>query len=246
VLQDIKPIRSILIAGERKRAEVLTWTTPGADIKVCGPDTLGDMSCSACLQFAAEGNIWNYGVDTAILDAILTLLPMNSVSTLTTQDCTRLREKFWLEHASRLPLLEQARLVPTTVRAFIEMLAEDIPLDSDGPRLPMLIKLILVDISLTAIRTFHLRDMLIERVEQGVPLEYLDLRTCLAAVRTMQLLAEIVVDVQEPLETLSVSLEEEKRCFDWYIETGYGDESELDGRSWQSSWYDDTDDNDWT
>ena len=43
VLQDIEPIRSILIAGERKRTEVLTWTTPGADIKVCNLDTPGDL-----------------------------------------------------------------------------------------------------------------------------------------------------------------------------------------------------------
>jgi hypothetical protein len=99
------------------------------------------------------------------------------------------------------------------------MLAEDIPLDLDGPRLPMLTKLILLDISLTAIRTFCLRDMLIERVEQGVPLEYLDLCACLAADRTIQFLAEIVVDVQEPLETLPVSLEVLKRCLDWFGQT---------------------------
>jgi hypothetical protein len=110
-----------------------------------------------------------------------TLLPMNSVSTLTAQNRTRLSKESWLRYASRLPLLEQARLVPIAVRALKEMLAEDIPLDPDGPQLPMLTKLILLDVRLTAIRTFHLRDMLIERVEQGVPLEYLDLRTCFAA-----------------------------------------------------------------
>jgi hypothetical protein len=150
VLQDIEPIRSILIAGESERAEVLTWTTPGADVKVCDPDTLGDMSRSACLQFAAKGDRWNYGVDTEIFDALLTLLPMNSVSTLSAQNCTRLSKKSWLKHASRLPLLEQARLVVTTVKAFRGMLAEDTPLDSGGPRLPMLTKIILLEATLTA------------------------------------------------------------------------------------------------
>lgn len=53
-LQDTGPIQSILIAGERKCTEVLTWTSPGADVKVCGLDTLDDMSSSACLQFAAK------------------------------------------------------------------------------------------------------------------------------------------------------------------------------------------------
>ena len=198
VMQDIEPIRSILITGERKHTEVLTWTTPGADIKVCDLDTLSNMSGSACLQFSAMGNNWCYGVDNAIFDELLSLLPMNSVSTLTAQNCARLSKKSWLKHASNLPLLEQARLGPTAVKAFRGILAEDTPVNSYGPRLPMLTKLILVDVTLNKIRTFCLRDILIERVEQGVPLEYLDLRTCAAADRTIQLLAEIVVDVQGP------------------------------------------------
>jgi hypothetical protein len=106
VLQDIEPIRSILIAGERKCAEVVTWTTPGADVKVYGPDTLNDMSRSACLQFSAKGNRWYYGVDTAIFDALLTLLPMNSVSTLSAQSRTRLSKEFWFRHAPRWRSLE--------------------------------------------------------------------------------------------------------------------------------------------
>jgi len=140
--------------------------------------------------------VWDYGVDAAIFDAVLTLLPVNLVSTFTVQNRTRLRKEFWLSHASRLPLLEQARLVTTSVRAFGEMLAEDTP--PGGPRLPSLTKLILLDVTLTALRTCHLRDMLIKRVEQGAPLEVLDLRTCIAADRAIQFLAEIVVDVQEP------------------------------------------------
>jgi hypothetical protein len=194
------------------------------------------MSRSACLQFSAKGNRWYYGVDTAIFDALLTLLHMNSVSTLSAQSRTRLSKVFWFRHAPRWPSLEQARLVPTTVRAFRDVLAEDIPLDSDGPRLPMLTKLILLDVRLTAIRTFNLRDMLLERVEQGVPLEYLDLRTCVAAKRAIQLLAEIVVDVQEPLDAPPNAMEP----FGWhggigfYNEVGFADE--------QVSWYSDTDD----
>jgi hypothetical protein len=202
VLQDIEPIRSILIVGERGCTEVVTWTTPGADVKVCDPDSLADILPSACLLFAARGDMWRDGVDTAIFDAFLTLLPMNVVSTLTAQNRAQLSKEFWSSHASRLPSLEQARLVPTAVGAFRSMLVEDIPLDSDGPRLPMLTKLILLKVRLTASRTFRMRDMLIERVEQGVPLEYLDLRSCVAANRTIQLLAEIVVDVQEPLNVI--------------------------------------------
>jgi hypothetical protein len=64
------------------------------------------------------------------------------------------------------------------------MLGEDAP--PDGPRLPSLKTLILVDVNLTAVRTYDLRDMLIERVEQGVPLEVLDLRSCVVAERAIQ------------------------------------------------------------
>jgi hypothetical protein len=57
---------------------------------------------------------------------------------------------------------------------------------------------------LTALRTYRLHDILIKRVEQGVPLETLDLRTCTAADRAIQLLAETVGDVQGPAKTLDV------------------------------------------
>ena len=236
VLQDIEPIRSILIAGERKRTEVVTWTTPGADVKVRGPESLNSMSRSACFLFVANGDSWHYGVKTAISDALLTLLPTDSVSTLTAQNRTRLSKGFWLRHASGLRLLEQARLVPTAVRAFKEMLSEDIPFDSDGPQFPLLTKLILLDVRLTLIRTLHLRDTLIERVEQGVPLEYLDLRTCVAPNRAIQLLAEIVVDVREPLGARKIPLDV---FYNRYEGIGYRNAVEFDdGRG---SWYDDTD-----
>ena len=79
VLQDIKSIRSILIAGKRGSTEVLTWTTPSDDVKVCGPDTPDDMTSSACLLFGAKSHEWREGVETDVIDALLTLLPVNSV-----------------------------------------------------------------------------------------------------------------------------------------------------------------------
>ena len=231
VLQDIEPIRSILIACERGCTEVVTWAEPGADVKVCGPDTLVDMASSACFLFSAKAHEWRRGMETAVFDALLTLLSVNSVSTLTAHNCTRLSKEFWLKHASRLPLLEQARLVPTAVEAFKEMLVKDIPLDSDGPRLPMLTKLILVDVGLDARRTCYLGDMLIERVEQGVPLECLDLRTCVASNGAIQLLAEIVVDVQEPPNKLPMTRE----LIDFSDCRGHYNEISFD--RWQNPWY---------
>lgn len=107
-----------------------------------------------------------------IFDALLTLLPVNSVSTLTAQNRTPLSKEFWLRHVPKWSLVERATLVFNTVKAFIDMLTDDAP--PDGSRLPSLTKLILVDVMLTVPRTYYLRDMLIKRVEQGVPLEVLD------------------------------------------------------------------------
>ena len=201
-MQDIEPLRSILFSGERRRAEVLVWTMPDADINVCDSTTLLSESASARLMFTATcepGMEWHNVVVTAIYDALLTLLPVNSVSTFTAQNHTQLSKEFWLNQAPRLPLLERVRLIPTAVKAFRDMLAEDAP--PDGPRLPLLTKLSILDVFWTSTRTYHFRDMLIGRVEQGVPLESLDLCTCEEPYppRAKQIFAEIVVDAQGPL-----------------------------------------------
>ena len=58
--------------------------------------------------------------------------------------------------------------------------------------------------------------MVIEHVEQGTPLEYLDLCTCFAVDCTIQLLAEIVVDMQEPLDVPPIATESSEGLLGWY------------------------------
>jgi hypothetical protein len=164
-------------------------------------------------MFGATGSTWYPGVDTEIIDALLMLLPLDSVSTLTAQNPTALNKEFWLSHAPRWPSLEQASLVPTTIKGFRDMLAEDAP--PDGPRLPLLTKLILDEIILTLPRAYDLRDMLIERAEQGVPLEVLDLRTSFSDVRSIRLLREVVVDMQETLYLMKTI---EEPLGDWHVQ----------------------------
>jgi hypothetical protein len=239
-LQGTEPLRSILMTGERTRAEVVAWTTPDADVKVCDLDTLLSASVSARLMFAATGINWQSGADTTIFDSLITLLPMDSVSTLTAQNRARPSKEFWLRNASMWPLLERVRMVPTSIKAFGDMLVEEAP--PDGPRLPSLTKLTLVRVKLTALRTYHLRDILIERVEQGVPLEVLDLRTCFAADHAIQLLKEVVVEVQGPLAPPPMPTEEPS-FFNWNGGVGCSSEVEYDDGwgPWYGCYYGDMD-----
>ena len=92
-IQEIKPLRSILFSGEGTRAEVLAWTMPNADFKVCNPTTLLSESDSARLMFTATGS-WDHEVVTATYDALFALLPVNSVSTFSALNYTRLSKEF--------------------------------------------------------------------------------------------------------------------------------------------------------
>ena len=70
----------------------------------------------------------------------------------------------------------------------------------ENPLLPSLTNLVLHECTLAIPRTLRLRDALMKHVDQGVPLEMLDLRSCYATSCVVysvavQLLSEIVVDV---------------------------------------------------
>jgi hypothetical protein len=197
-LQSAEPFQSIMISGKLTRAEVVAWNVPNADSSL-GFNMQSGGLIPARLKFGAKCRKWHERVNTAILDTLLTHLPIDhsAVSTLTANSRTGLSKEFWLAHASRWPLLERAHLAPPAVKGFREMLAEDTP--PDGPRLPSLTKLIFDGVTLTAPRTFDLRDLLDKRVEQGVPLEVLDLRLCYGCSRAIQVLRE-VVDVSAPVD----------------------------------------------
>ena len=226
-LQDTEPLRSIMINGDRTHARVYAWTMADADLDDGDSTFVFGALFPPRLSFVAEGIRWHPGVDIGIFNALLTLLPVNSVSSFTAErPSTQLSKEFWLSQAPRWPLLEQVRLGPTAVKAFRNMLAEDAP--PDGPRLPSLTKLILINVTLTVPRTCSLGDMLIERVEQGVPLKVLDLLKCTAPGHAIRLLREIVVDVKEPLaEYRNRIVMWEPELFNLHREIGYWNEVEF-------------------
>jgi hypothetical protein len=197
-IQDMAPLQSIVIQGGECQAKIVAWTIPDADIDDCIQIT----ECHAPrIHFRAHGYEWHYETHTAILDAFLTHLPTDAISALSIEELTRPSKEFLLRRVSSLVMLERVHLDSTTLGAFREMLIEDPP--PNGARLPRLRKLVLCKVSLTALRTYRLRDMLEERAKQGVPLETLDIRTCAAALHAIELLATAVGDVQGPSKTLT-------------------------------------------
>ncbi|KAI9453537.1 hypothetical protein BJY52DRAFT_1418220 [Lactarius psammicola] len=198
---DTQPLQSVLICGELTRVDILAWTVPDIDVGVHDRITLRRATPSARVAFSVTRKTLltprNY---MGIFNAAMAALPLDSLVTLTVQKHTWLDAQSWLRHVPRWPLLQRVRLAPSAARGFREMLLEDNG-RSEGPLLPSLTKLVLVNTELNAPRTLHLYDALMKRVEQRVPLETLDLRACHATNRVVELLSEIVVDVLSPEET---------------------------------------------
>ena len=192
--QDAEPLQSILISGEPSLTEIVLWTAGGADMEVQNPVSLISATLSARAIFTASGHMRSEK-DVEILDATLTALPLGSLNTLTAQNSSKIPEWLWLAHARRWSLLEHVRLVGTVTKSFTSVLNKDAP--PEGPLLPLLTKLSLFNTLHIEDRT-PILDMLIGRVEQGVPLEALDLRACEVPDHAVQLFGEVVVDVQGP------------------------------------------------
>ncbi|KAH8989733.1 hypothetical protein EDB92DRAFT_840694 [Lactarius akahatsu] len=161
-----------------------------------------DSMPSARVAFSVVGKHWSFGSEMIVFHWVMRALPLDGLVTLTAQNHTwTLNRHFWLLCAPRWSLLQRVRLAPPAERGFLEILLDDHE-GRESPLLPSLTTLILVDTALLERRALHLCDALMKRVEQGVPLETLDLRKCLATSRAIELLSEIVVDVLGPEETL--------------------------------------------
>lgn len=200
--QDAQPLQSVFVSSERTRTHILAWPKPDNDDELRSEIALFVATRTARVTFIVINEDWSPGIDAGVFDAAMAALPLDSLVTLTAQNRTMLFDKqVWLRHAPRWPLLRRVRLGPPAARGFREMLLED-NRESERPSLPSLTNLVLVESALSARRTLCLCDALMKRAEQGVPLETLDLRTCLATSRAVQLLGEIVVDVLGPEETL--------------------------------------------
>jgi hypothetical protein len=200
--QDTKPLQSALIRCERKRIDIVAWSRPDIDVELRNLPSLLAATSSARVSLSVTCRNWLTDTYIGVLNAALATLPLDNLVILTAHG-TRLDERVWLSHAPRWPLLERVRLAPRAARGLREMFLLQDHGQRESPLLPSLIRLDLInDTALSARRTFRLCDALITRAEQGVPLEVLDLRKCLATSYAVRLLGEIVVNVLGPEEAL--------------------------------------------
>ncbi|KAI9453533.1 hypothetical protein BJY52DRAFT_834056 [Lactarius psammicola] len=200
--QDTQPLQSMLVRNTVMCVEILAWNLPDMDVELPNQIAFFDAMHSGRVAFSVTNDDdWTPGIDMGTFNAVLEALPLEGLVTFTAQKLTfPSNEQFWLRHAPRWSLLRRVRLTPSTERGFREMLLEDNG-GHESPLLPSLTKLVLVDTALLERRTLRLCDALMKRVEQGVPLETLDLRKCLATNHAVELLSEIVVDVLYPEKT---------------------------------------------
>ena len=206
--RDTQPLQSAFIQREGIVTTVLAWPLPDMDIKV----NMGDPAAFFCTALSAQVALFiisntptpsrhrGHLLSTAILDTLITALPLDSIVTLTIRHDTRLDTQFWLRHAQKWPLLQRVELTHPEARGFRELLLQgNGSWACEDPLLPSLTELVLIEVTLSEHRTLCLCDALMARVEQGVPLETLDLRLCQATRDAVDLLGEIVVDVLEPV-----------------------------------------------
>jgi len=200
--QDAQPLQSLFVKSERTHTHIIAWSEPDVDIALRSPIGLFVATRSSRVTFTIINKDWSPGTDVVVFDATMAALPLDGLVTLTAQNRTQLLDQeVWLHQAPRWPLLQRVRLAAPAARGLREMLLED-NWERESPLLPSLTKLILLESALSSRRTVLLCDVLMKRVEQGVPVESLDLNICLGTDRAVQLLNEIVVDVQGPVEGL--------------------------------------------
>jgi hypothetical protein len=212
--QDSQPLQSVLIRSENNHADLLAWPAPNIDVEVHDPPTLLAETLPARVALSFRSNDW-LSSDTRleILNTVMAGLPLDGLVMLAAHDLgSQSRHErdlptrqFWLHLSPKWPLLQRVRLAPPAARGFIAMLLEDNG-GRERPVLPSLTELIVVDFSLYALSFLPLCEALMKRVEQGVPVETLDLRMCLPhpdgrAEDWFRLLSEIVVDVLAPEKT---------------------------------------------
>ena len=219
--QDIRPLQSVLIRNRDNSDEIhfLAWSVPDIDTVVHNPPAILGATLPTRVNLCFRGGsfagleIFEMAMAALPLDGLLTLVAVD-LNVCDTQGYKNISyfSQFWLRRLPNWPLLRRVRLGPDALEGFIEALLED----CKNPLLPSLTELALVRTRSRADMTLFLCDMAMKRVEDGVPLETLDLRMCYRHAYNpvaVRLLSEIVVDVLRPFDFLNPEdIEDDEGC----------------------------------
>jgi hypothetical protein len=172
--QDTQPLQSVLIFNDGNQAYILAWPMPDIHARVQCLSTIVAVAPPTRVALSFTCTEWfSPTIRLAVIDAAMAALPLDGLITLIVEDLTTFPEKqFWLRHSPRWPLLRRIQLAGCVLHGFTEMLLDDNG-GRESPLLPSLTELVLA---------WNLSEdwvsALTKRMEQGVPLELLDLRLC--------------------------------------------------------------------
>ena len=211
--QDAHPLQTVLISSYERDYEnylvIAAWTVPDIDAEVHHPPALLGTTIPPriALAFESGGELYS-GAHCQMLDTVLAALPLDDLVMLAVQDPHMVgylaedlsRQQFWLRNAPQWPLLQRVRVARPVTRGFLQALLEDNG-GREKPMLPSLTELVVDRESSNGLSHLPICDTLMKRVEQGVPLDMLDLRTCqydTGSFAAVQSFSEIVINVLGP------------------------------------------------
>ena len=200
--QDTVPLQSVYVHSKDDHVDILAWSVPNIDAEADDPPTLLATTLPTRVALSIRNNGWLDAYKRLnILNMVMESLPLDSLVTLAAQDLSGnpndqglQTQHFWSPRSLEWPLLQRVRLAPPAAHGFMLMMLEDNG-GREVPRLPSLTELVVVDYSLYELSLLPLRDALMKRVEQGIPVKTLDLRMC-------------VPDLDAPVEDWFLSLSE--------------------------------------
>jgi hypothetical protein len=172
--QDTQPLQSALIVSEGKHATILAWSVPDINVRVREQPTLPTETPPTRVAVSFTSKEWfNPTTCLDLISAAMAVLPLDGLITLIVLDFIEHPNKqFWLRHAPQWPLLRHVQLAAGVQSGFKDMLL-DYNRRRKNPLLPSL-----KELALAGDVTENWESAFMERVEQGVPMELLDLRMC--------------------------------------------------------------------
>jgi hypothetical protein len=186
--QDAQPLQSVLIRTGDNHADILAWSVPNFYAEVHNRPALLATTVPTRVALSFRSNDWpltDFVADNRIhtLCTVMAGLPLENLVTLAAHDLSSHHEgefpmmRLWSLLSPKCIMLQRVGLGPLAAQGLIVMLLQDEG-EHERPLFPLLRELTMIDFSLYPKTISALCKAFMQRVEQGVPLEMLDLRMC--------------------------------------------------------------------